>query len=324
MSVTLIVFVSVLLVASLTAGATSVRMVSRIWLRHWVEQRLTGSVERALSLDRPTRLLLAAGTGVALTVFGAGICLAVVHGGASLLLARDVVVLLTAVLMLGQLVPRAVARRWPTALVPVLVPFLRIVDLIVTPFRLVADGVARFVVPNRPSVTAPTEQDELRDLLREGELEGISPREEADLISDVVAFGEKRVRDVMTPASDLFSLDIALPPLDLAQRMAHAAFSRVPIYRDNPNNIVGMLHAFDVLKAEGERTPPLRPVGSAQPDQAANELLFAMLKARRHLSVVRGADETVIGIVTLEDLLEELVGDIRDEHDDPSPSPSSR
>jgi putative hemolysin len=324
MTVTLIVLVTVLLVAALTAGATAVRMVSRIWLRHWVEQRLTGSVERALSLDRPTRLLLAAGTGVALTVFGAGICLAVVHAGASLALARDVVLLLAAVLVAGQLVPRAVARRWPTVLVPVLVPFLRVVDLIVTPFRLVADGVAHLVVPNRAPVMPHTEADELRDLLREGELEGISPREEADLISDVVAFGEKKVRDVMTPASDLFALDGALPPLELAQRMAQAAFSRVPIYRDDPNNIIGMLHAFDVLTAEGERTPPVRPVGSAQPDQAANKLLFGMLKARRHLAVVRGVDSTVLGIVTLEDLLEELVGDIRDEHDDPSPTGTVR
>jgi putative hemolysin len=323
-SVTLILFVAVLLVAALTAGATAVRVVSRIWMRHWVEQRLTGTVERALSLDRPTRLLLAAGTGVALTTFGAGICLAVVHGPASLMLARDVAILLALVLIGGQLIPRAIARRWPAPLVPVLVPFLRVVDLMVTPFRVVADAAARLVVPTISARPQPTEQDELRDLLREGELEGISRREEAELISDVVAFGEKRVRDVMTAGSDVFALDVALPPLELAQRMAQAAFSRVPIYRDTPGNVVGMLHAFDVLKAEGERTPPLRPVGTAHPEQAANELLFSMLKARRHLAVVRNPEGELVGIVTLEDLLEELVGDIRDEHDEPAPPAASR
>ncbi|MCU0636239.1 MAG: CNNM domain-containing protein, partial [Gemmatimonadaceae bacterium] len=204
MTLTLLLIITVVLVGALTAGATAVRVVSRIWMRHWVEQRLSGSVERALSLDRPTRLLLAAGTGVALTAFGAGIGLAVLHGAASLALARDVAVLLLAIMILGQLLPRAIARRWPALLVPVLVPVLRIVDLIVTPFRLVADAVGRLVVPPAAPAPPPTEQDELRDLLREGELEGISQREEAELISDVVAFGEKRVRDVMTPASDVF------------------------------------------------------------------------------------------------------------------------
>lgn len=319
MSVTVILVVAMALIAALTAGATAVRMVSRIWLRHWVEQRLSGGVERALSLDRPTRLLLAAGTGVALTAFSAGICLAVVDGGASLLLTRDVVLLLVGILIIGQLLPRAVARRWPAVLVPVLVPVLRVVDLMVTPFRLVADAVARLVVPQAAVSAEPSDEDELRDLLREGELEGISQREEAELITDVVAFGEKRVRDVMTPASEVFSLDAALPPLELAQRVAQAAFSRVPLYREQPDQIIGMIHAFDVLRAEGERTPAVRPVGTAQPDQRVNELLFAMLRARRHLAVVRGADGTLAGIVTLEDLLEELVGDIRDEHDDPAP-----
>jgi putative hemolysin len=76
-----------------------------------------------------------------------------------------------------------------------------------------------------------------------------------------------------------------------------------------------MVHAFDVLKAAGETTPPLRAVVSTEPDVHCNELLFRMLRARRHLAIVRDAT-SVLGIVTLEDVLEELVGDIRDEHDD--------
>jgi putative hemolysin len=106
--------------------------------------------------------------------------------------------------------------------------------------------------------------------------------------------------------------------------MAQAAFSRVPLYRETPENVIGMLHAFDVLKAEGARTPPVRPVMTATPEQPANELLFGMLRARRHLAIVRGSEGTLAGIVTLEDLLEELVGDIRDEHDEPAPGTPTR
>ena len=87
-----------------------------------------------------------------------------------------------------------------------------------------------------------------------------------------------------------------------------------------------MVHAFDVLKSYGEAMPRIRPVAFASPTDACNELLFRMLRSRLHLAIIRDADQKLLGLVTLEDLLETLVGDIRDEHDEPAPpiAPSSR
>jgi CBS domain containing-hemolysin-like protein len=86
-----------------------------------------------------------------------------------------------------------------------------------------------------------------------------------------------------------------------------------------------MVHAFDVLKAGGERPPPPRPVAYTPETKRCSDLLFEMLRARMHLAVVLDDTGRTAGIVTLEDLLEELVGDIRDEHDEPvkMESPSS-
>jgi putative hemolysin len=84
---------------------------------------------------------------------------------------------------------------------------------------------------------------------------------------------------------------------------------------------VGMIHAFDVLKLRGERVPMLRPVALTPPEARCSELLFRMLRKRTHLAIVQ-SDGKTIGLVTLEDLLEELVGDIRDEHDDPAQTPA--
>jgi putative hemolysin len=84
-----------------------------------------------------------------------------------------------------------------------------------------------------------------------------------------------------------------------------------------------MVHAFDVLKAGGERQPAGRPVATAAPETPCTDLLFQMLRARRHLAIVHDANARTIGLVTLEDLLEELVGDIRDEYDEPE-SPAVR
>ena len=80
-----------------------------------------------------------------------------------------------------------------------------------------------------------------------------------------------------------------------------------------------MVHAFDVIKARGETPDTLRPVAFSAPEAPCNELLFRMLRERLHLAIVRDDAGRTLGLVTLEDLLEELVGDIRDEHDEPEP-----
>jgi putative hemolysin len=161
------------------------------------------------------------------------------------------------------------------------------------------------------------ETDELAAVLREGELEGVGRKDELALISGVVQFADRTVGEVMTPRADIFALDQATPGLEAAARIAQAAYSRVPVYRGTLDDIAGMILAFDVLKEDGDALPPLRPVAEATTGDRCKTLLSRMLSARRHFAVVRGADGTVAGIVTLEDLIEELVGEIRDEHDEP-------
>ena len=112
---------SIAVVAWLTAAATAVRSASRIWLRHWVEQRLSGSVAAELYLERPHRMLLAATTGVSLTVFAAGAYIGTSATTPGSVLGQSFVYSLL-LLVVGQLVPRAIARRWPSRLIPFLLP----------------------------------------------------------------------------------------------------------------------------------------------------------------------------------------------------------
>lgn len=316
---TLVIVAAVLVVAVLTVGATAVRAVSRLWMRHWVERQGVGLGKMARHLERPTRLVHAAGTGATLVVFATGALLTILDAGQPWILARDGAIFAVLLIGFGQLVPRAIGRRWAPQLIPTFVPALRVVDTLVSPFLQLGRTVAGWLV--RPVVRAPEVEarEGIEDLLRDGALEGIGATEEMAIISGVVQFGDKTAHDVMTPRHELFALDEALPPLEIALRLAQAAYSRVPIYRGSPDNIVGMIHAFDVLRVAGERMPPLRPVAFATEQKPASELLFEMLRARRHLAIVRDGHGMVAGIVTLEDLLEELVGDIRDEHDEPAP-----
>ncbi|HEX5831466.1 MAG TPA: CNNM domain-containing protein [Gemmatimonadaceae bacterium] len=312
--------VAVLIVAWLTAAAAAVRAVSRIWLRHWIERGGRGSAALLVYLERPHRLVIAAGTAVALTVVTYGVSLG---ADAALTGARRTLVAVIAGLaffLFGQLLPRAVARRWPTPLVPVLVPVLRTVDLVLAP----AVALTRRLVRRPAGGTEPSAdesaRDNLEDLLREGEIEGVGERDAMAIISGVVTFGDKTVRDVMTPRDAIFAIEGGVPTADMAVQVARAGYSRVPIYDGTLDRMIGMVHVFDIIKATPDRPPQLRPIAYASADTHCNDLLSVMLRSRLHLMIVRDDTGRTVGLVTLDDLLEELVGDIRDEHDEPTPA----
>jgi putative hemolysin len=308
--------IALILVASLTAGGMSVRSVSRIWLRHWAERQLRGSAAAITYLERPHRLLTAANVGVALTLLIAGMSIGAVESRAGI--AWTALAFAGFVVVAAQLLPRAIARRWPAAIAPVALPLLRFVDLLTLPLNAAGRWIAHIFLPERPDQQPVADRDAIQDLLREGELEGVGERDEIAIISGVVEFSEKVVSEVMTPRSDIFALPDGVDPHTLASQIAQSRYSRVPIYRETLDQIEGMVHAFDMIKAHGEMPAKLRPVAFAAPRAPCNELLFRMLRERLHLAIVRDQGHTV-GLVTLEDLLEELVGDIRDEHDEPEP-----
>jgi putative hemolysin len=317
MTTTTLLMITVGIVAWLTAAATAVRSVSRIWLRHWVEQQLSGSGAAALYLEKPHGLLLAASTGVALTVFVSGVILAKSAQGSIPMLLLQSLVFALVLLVAGQLAPRAIAKRWAPQLIPMLLPPLQALEMLLSPaLRLV-----RRLAGERQGTAMeppPTDEETLEELLREGELEGVGEAGEIAIISGVVQFGEKRVTDVMVPRSEIFALPHTMPAGEMAMRVSQSKYSRVPLYRESIDHIIGMVHVFDMLKNSGTEVPPLRPVSLTKPGTSCKELLSSMLRERRQIAIVRDETGGTFGMLTLEDLLEELVGDIRDEHDEPA------
>lgn len=312
------ILVATFVVAWLTAASIAVRAASRIWLRHWMERRPAGFEVAERYIERPTRLVIAAAAGSALAiVLGGVVVTARAPQNAQALLYLAVAALF--LIVIGKILPRAIGRRWPSRLIPVLLPPLRLVEIALWPIVALSRSVERRSARKRHAGLPHDARDGIEDLLREGELEGVGARDEIAIITGVVRFGEKTVRDVMTPRAQVFALDESLEAGELARRIAESAYSRVPITRNNSlDEIVGMVHAFDVLRADGER-PAVRNVPSTPSDTRCNDFLYRMLRMSAHLAVVRDPDGRTAGIVTLEDLLEELVGDIRDEHDELSP-----
>ncbi|WKW12302.1 CNNM domain-containing protein [Pseudogemmatithrix spongiicola] len=303
-------------VGVLTTAATALRTVSRIWLRHWAEQRLAGAGTAALYLERPQRLLIAAGAGIAGTVYTLGAVLGLQQGDRGFSLAQTLVVAAAMLLVFGQLVPRAIARRWPAESLPVVLPLLRVVEGLTQPLARVAMRlVSRWA---GPSAAAPeTPGDVLEDLLREGELEGVGAAEEREIISGVVEFGDTRVSAVMTARADIVAVERTARADHVAQLVAQSKYSRLPIYDGTIDHVVGMVTSWDVIARPEAPLRAPRPVAVATPDEPCHALMTRMLRDRRHLAIVRGAAGETLGLVTLEDLVEEFVGEIQDEHDDP-------
>ena len=303
-----------LLVGWLTAAATSVRSVSRIWLRHWVEQKLAGADAAELFLDRPQRWIFAAGTGIAATVFAMGAVIGLRESMAGAV--EQVLIALILLTVIGQLMPRAIARRWAAPLVPLLMPILRILGWLCAPLFAFSELFAC-----KPAAHAAVDDDGregLEDLLREGELEGVGEASESAIISGVVEFGEKLALEVMTLRADIVAVERTMPPQEIARIVSTSKYSRIPVYDRDLDHVMGLVHSFDVLANPAQPVAALRRVTLVRANTPCHDLMRRMLREHVHLAVIQGANAETLGLVTLEDLVEELVGDISDEHDDPN------
>ncbi|MGH7842557.1 MAG: hemolysin family protein [Candidatus Binataceae bacterium] len=192
------------------------------------------------------------------------------------------------------------------------------------PLRLaaqIAHPLVRWLVPAMaPPRPAPVSEQEFKALLRAGELVGEVEPQERELIHKVFDFGNRRVAEIMTSREKLFAIDAATPPDRLIAEVARGHFSRVPIYRGAPDNIVGVLHVKDLVTRRLGSVPPrlerlTRPAYFIPPAKRLGELFDEMRRGRFQLALVVGEFGGLLGLITLEDLLEELFGEIRDEFD---------
>ena len=292
----------VLAVFGATAGGALI-VLSRNELTRTVSRRLRGAAPSLDALGEIDQYLTAASATTALGVLllGAAIPALLAGSGAARSLLVLVLVAVPFVLFSGYLVPRWLTQSLPDVSAGRLVPVLR---------RWAA--VLRIVLPAR-RVTRP---QDLRSIWREGAAVGLGSTEELLTAGGVMNFAQRSVREVMTPRTDLVAIaeDMALG--DIASVFAQSGYSRIPVYRGTLDEIVGMLHAFDLFKLRAGDPLPIRPVAIAPASRSCGDLLLDMQRERRHLAVVLDEFGGTLGIATLEDLLEELVGEIFDEHDE--------
>ena len=173
----------------------------------------------------------------------------------------------------------------------------------------------------RKPVPEVTLRDELEEIIQEHEESGEATPEENTIIRNVLNFSEVKVSDVMTPRPDIHAIaqDMKLP--ELIDYILESEHTRLPVYRDNLDDIIGFLHIKDLLKYWGDGinfqiSDILRNILFVPPSMKITKLLEKMKVNRTHMAVVVDEYGGTDGLVTIEDLMEEIVGDIEDEHDE--------
>ncbi len=224
-------------------------------------------------------------------------------------------------LIIGELVPKRLALQSAEGIAIRLAPLMRFLGRLTGPivgFLTFSSEMVLRLLGRQNVEETPITEDDVLALVREGTEEGSLEAAEADLISSVFTFTQRTVRTIMTPRTQVVAVDVATPMSEALQIVTNSGFSRVPVYDGTLDRVVGILHVRDLLRAIGQSpTPELRSLIRTPiyiPEGQRAVIAFQQLKQQRSgLAMVVDEYGQIAGIVTMEDVLEELVGDISDE-----------
>ncbi|HKP52520.1 MAG TPA: hemolysin family protein [Chloroflexia bacterium] len=240
---------------------------------------------------------------------------------------RLLVVILTLMLVLifGVAVPKALALRNPERAALALYGPINMMRRIAAPLVTILSAVARPFVRILGGRTAPAgpfvTQEEMRMLVNVGEEEGVIQQEEEELIHSIFQFGDKVVREVMVPRTYMVAVEDDCTVADAADIALNSGHTRIPIYRETIDTVAGVATVQDMMRALRQGgvdipvTQVMRPVHYVPETKKVDELLRELQKGRMHLAIVLDEYGGTAGLVTIEDLLEEIVGEIQDEYD---------
>ncbi len=245
----------------------------------------------------------------------------------SVALLRTAVELVLLVLLFDRLIPQILFTRTGGRWTLTLRPLIQALLYLVLPVTLLLELLLSIVALAEPEPPEQTEDDSAAEamdaLLEAGEEEGILEESDRELVRSVVEFGDKTVREVMTPRPEVFAVPGSLSLQQFTAAIEQHAFSRVPVYGESLDDITGIAFAHDLLQVADTDAPThtvaemQRPAAFVPETKNGAELLREMQREKQHMRLVIDEYGSVAGLVTIEDLLEAIVGEIDDEHDEP-------
>lgn len=231
------------------------------------------------------------------------------------------IVMTLAVLIFGEITPKTIAKRCPEKFAMFSAPLLKGLMIIFTPFTFIFQHWQNllskmFKSDDDKGIT----EEELISIIEEAEEEGDFDKEESTLIKSAIEFGDLEVGDIFTPRRDITAVASDVTKEEIVKVFTESGYSRIPVYNDDIDNIIGIIYYKDFYTMAFNTEIPVseivKPVIYVAKSQKINDLLKELQSKQLHLAVVMDEFGSTAGIVTLEDILEEIVGEIWDEHDE--------
>jgi CBS domain containing-hemolysin-like protein len=321
----LIVF-TILGSAFFSGSETALISVSKLRLRHWVEKKIRGATLAEEFLERPQKLISLALVGTNIMNVSASVLTSVYFSDktsmsiSSILYSSLLVSLIISppLLIFGEMLPKALFRENASRIFPSLSIPLRWGYYLFYPLISVVNSISSIILKMLGVRSEHREffsRDNVELLLRESEKEGVLEPDERVIITGVFAFGETTVKEVMTPRTEIVAVEKGASLTEIARLIKETGFSRIPVYDGDLDHIIGMVHIFNLLKQGEEGELSYHSLTFVPETKPCNDLLYELKAEKSHMAIVLDEFGGTAGLVTMEDLVEELVGDIRDEHD---------
>jgi CBS domain containing-hemolysin-like protein len=307
-----------------SAAEMSFIAANRLRLRHLAEEGSPTATRYLDAFRHPERVLSTAmmGVTVAHIVAAAAVTRSLLPTLGSWAPLVVTALLTPVMLVFGEIIPKAIARERATRMILILYWPLTWAARVLAPAVAISNAVVaavlRLVGIGQADVRKFVSREELKALLSMEPGEADVTTQEAEMIDKIFDLGDTTVREVMVPLVDVAMLPDTATPADAIALIQARGFSRIPIYRQRETDLVGVVASMDLLRLGADVTALaqlMRPAYYVPDTKRIDDLLREMQRARMHMAVVVDEYGGSIGIVTLEDIVEEIVGEIQDEHD---------
>ncbi len=318
--------------AFLAAAETSLTRMGRIRAMHLVEENRRGAVQLLRLVENPTRflnlvLLLVLVVQFFATALATSVADRLIGGGIGVAAAATAMTVLT--FIFAEVAPKTFALQHTDGVALSVAPFVYLLVRlpVLGPLTRLLIGIGNVVAPGRGLPTGPfLSEDELRAIVDEAEKEEVIEQEEREMIHSIFEFGDTILREVMVPRPDMVAVSAGRSLQEVLEVILRSGFSRIPVYQRDLDDIVGLAYAKDVLRSlhDGQVDKPLgdilRPAPFMPESMKAADCLREMRRRKSHMVIVIDEYGGTSGLVTIEDLLEEIVGEIADEYDSEEPN----
>ena len=320
MSTTVLIFLLCIALSAFFAGyQTGFAGVNRVRIRHMAdEEKNPRAIRLNAYLKRPARMMALVLVGTNLALVAGAMALTIQMGPLwSMAIATPLF------LMFGEVAPKSIFRIHPTRLALQFLPVIRFFDVMLSPAVLpftwfsgrldrLADGLRE-----GEAVIMSTAED-MRVLVDEGADHGAIMEEEKEMIHSVMDLQSRQVREIMVPRINIVALPSSASRAELIAKLVDSGYTRLPVYRDSIDNVIGVINAFDVLRAKhrGDAIESfVREVLHVPDTMKLDDLLEKMRESGKPIAVVTDEYGGTDGLITQEDVLEEIFGEFHDEYD---------